>query len=254
MSEKDMAYINEAIKTFKSKTDSGDIASKLAVEVFDDIILGAMQKNLEIYCVFDHVLAYITVVARTRINEILRSILSSFVDAHSDNVCDFISELKWRRVVFAPLNYGELTSLFSSLYFKQHNEINKADKVFRDTVEAILLRCYINFFQKRFGVLVSSYLNEANCSNIHEVTQCLKIKRGPRNKHNKEVSKIIKLTLNRYPNVSKYSLAKKLASHLSSHRDAPTLQTLMRWIQDIRNELKQEPTEPYERKFKLVFE
>lgn len=77
-------------------------------------------------------------------------------------------------------------------------------------------------------------------------------KRGPRNKHYSEVVKIVNLTLVKYPDVSTYSLSNKISAYLSKHRDIPSIQTVRRWVQNIRDEQMQVPRKPYTKNFKLI--
>ncbi|EJD1441927.1 hypothetical protein M1K22_004228, partial [Salmonella enterica] len=173
----------------------------------------------------------------------------------SGNVLDFDSV--FNNIKFAAkdnslsFNEHELSTLSMVVFLKEQGYISQAEDILTVLKDEILRRVYLDYYKSQFRRIVSFYLKNGN-EVFQDVGKSVSTKRGPRNKNYKEVYKIVCLTIGEYPDVSHYSLSNKLAVHFANHKNAPSKQTLMRWVQDIRSELCQTPHEPYIRRFKLI--
>ncbi|EBS1326040.1 hypothetical protein D6T51_18265 [Salmonella enterica subsp. enterica serovar Muenchen] len=253
-------FINHTIKLMIPEVEASGLLSPKVIKILNDAISYSIHSNGNAYDIFESLLVWIESVALKEIKFKIQRVSSVIkTNDSSDYSPDFTTLLRDVQVMSkeysVPFNESEMNAFSTSLYLRTTGMTQQADNVLTVIIKGLVRRLYLDYFKATFGKNIS--LLVLSRSSTDEEQQQFeykpKAKRGPRNKHYSEVVRVVELTLEQYPNVSTYSLSNRLDVHLSKHRDAPSIQTLRRWVQDIRDENNQIPQEPYTRHFKLIY-
>ncbi|MCL6316770.1 hypothetical protein EXT67_10550 [Pectobacterium atrosepticum] len=205
---------------------------------------------------YNSLITYITFHAKKEIKNALLELIDIAYDSfylrnnelsifNSEKVARLI-KLESKRCPFL-LNPEQIDLLIFYILLSDANCHSKRSSILRVLESEILSNQYISKYQCVFLERLKS-INLSSVDIINDSPVEIVKKRGPRNEHYQEAVNIIEDTLGKYPNVSTYSLAKKLVSYFGNYKNPPSDTTLKRWVEDIR-----EPAnEPYTQKFKLI--
>ncbi|MBN3194775.1 hypothetical protein [Pectobacterium versatile] len=205
---------------------------------------------------YNSLITYVTFHAKKEIKDTLLELIdiayNSFYLRNND-LSVFNSEKVARLIKIESKKYPFLLSadqidlLIVYIFLSNSDFHSKRSSILRVLESEILTNQYISkyknvFLERLKSINISSF--DVNNDSPVEIVK----KRGPRNEHYQEAVNIIEDTLVKYPDVSTYSLAKKLVSYFGNYKNPPSDTTLKRWIEDVR-----EPAnEPYTKKFKLI--
>ncbi|MBF1994650.1 hypothetical protein HW114_03475 [Serratia symbiotica] len=253
-------FINHTIKLIIPEIEASGLLSPKVIKILNDAISYSIPNNGNAYDIFESLLVWIESAALKEIKFKIQRVSSVIkTNDSSDHLPDFTTLLRDVQVMSkeysVPFNESEMNAFSTSLYLRTTGMTIQADNLLTVIVNGLVRRIYLDYFKVRFAKNISLLLLSRSSNDEDQYFEYQpKAKRGPRNKHYSEVVRIVELTLVQYPDISTYSLSNRLHVHLSKHRDAPSIQTLRRWVQDIRDENNQIPQEPYTRHFKLIHE
>lgn len=251
-------YINETIKRILPEVESYGVLSTSVITIYNDAITDAVRDGMCVYNIYESLVVWLESIALREVKFKIQRV-SSVVKTNKDDRGVLNQELAIKELKVMAKEYAvsfdetELNMFSISLYLRAVGMVQQSENILTVITNSLVKRLYVDYFKDQFCKNISSCISSGLLTaEFEEFSYQEKTKRGPRNKHYSEVLRVVNLTLEQYPDVSTYSLSNKLSVHLSSHRDAPSIQTLRRWVQSIRDENHQIPQEPYTKRFKLV--
>ncbi|MGJ3445073.1 hypothetical protein [Enterobacter sp. PTB] len=252
--------IDSAVKMIMFYADQSGVLSNDVVRVFNETITESVNSKIPAFDAFGYLNEWIKTLAVREVRPNIDKLLSNLNAKDSlgkpmefNEIIDDIEIV--RKMNFISLNKSEITMLSAAVYLRGLGKLNQYNSVVSSLVDAVVKRNYLDYFCEQYCKTTSLLLSSPEHNFAQGASKVNGVKkRGPRNKNFNEAIRITELTLEKYPNVSTFSLANKLVKHFASLRDAPSVQTLRRWVDDYREVMIQIPNEPYTRAFVLVTE